>query len=50
MKVTDFVIEVDGRRRRYFHNVAQYETKNHRGIETNDEDVQSASIYEITGK
>ena len=47
MKVTDFVIKVDGQRRHYFQNVAQYETKNHRGSEMNDEDVQSAKIYEI---
>ena len=50
MKVIDFVIKVDGHRRRYFQNVAQYELKNHKGSEMNDEDVQSARIYEISGK
>ena len=39
MKVTDFVIKVDGHKRRYFQNVAQYELKNHKESEMNDEDV-----------
>ena len=51
MKVSDFVIKVDGQRRCFFQNVARYETKNHCdiGSEMNDEDVQSARIYEIPG-
>ena len=42
--------KVDGQRRRYFQNIAHYETKNYSGSETNDEDVQSARVYEIPGK
>ena len=38
MKVTLFVLKNDGQRRSYFHNVAQYEIKHHRGSETKDDD------------
>ena len=50
MRATDFVLKIDGLRRRNFQNLVQYETKNHRVSETNDEDVQSARIYEIPSK
>ena len=49
MKVTDFVLKFDGQGRRYFQNVAEYETKK-RESKTNDKDVQSARVYEISGK
>lgn len=47
MKKTDFVLRTDGQGRRYYLNVAQYETKNHRGNDINDYDASSARIYEI---
>ena len=50
MRATDFVLKIDGLRRCKFQNLVQYETKNHRISETNDEDVQSARIYEIPSK
>lgn len=49
MKKTDFVLRRDGQGRRYYLNVAQYETKNHRGSDVNDYDAPSARIYEIPG-
>ncbi|XP_061186627.1 uncharacterized protein LOC133194735 isoform X2 [Saccostrea echinata] len=49
MKKTDFVLRTDGQGRRYYLNVAQYETKNHRGSDMNDYDASSARIYEIPG-
>ncbi|XP_061191067.1 uncharacterized protein LOC133198896 [Saccostrea echinata] len=49
MKKTDFVLRTDGQGRRYYLNVAQYETKNHRGSDVNDHDASSARIYEIPG-
>lgn len=45
----DFVLRTDGQGRRYYLNVAQYETKNHRGSHVNDYDASSARIYEIPG-
>lgn len=49
MKKTDFVLRTDGQGRRYYLNVAQYETKHHRGSDVNDFDASSARIYEIPG-
>jgi hypothetical protein len=49
MKKTDFVLRTDGHGRRYYLNIAQYETKNHRGSDVNDYDATSARIYEIPG-
>lgn len=49
IKKTDFVLRTDGQGRRYYLNVAQYETKNHRGSDVNYYDASSAGIYEILG-
>ena len=50
MKVTDFVLKVDGQIWCFFQNFAHHETKKNRGSEVNDEDVQSSRIYEIACK
>lgn len=49
MKKTDFVLRTDGQGRRYYLNVAQYETKYHRGSDVNDYDASSTRIFEIPG-
>lgn len=46
MKKTDFVLRTDGQG---YLNVAQYETKHHRGSDVNNYDASSAKIYEIPG-
>jgi hypothetical protein len=50
MSKGDFQLKHDSQGRRYYQNVAKYETSNHRGDDLMDEDTDSARIYEITGK
>lgn len=49
MKKHDFKIKCDGQGRKYYQNIAKYQTKNHRGDDLNDDDVDSPRIYEIPG-
>lgn len=49
MKKTDFKVKTDGQGRRFYQNSVNYQTKNHRGADLNDEDVDLARIYEIPG-
>ena len=50
MSKADFQLKHDSQGRRYYKNVAKYETNNHRGDDLMDEDIDSTSIYEIPGK
>ena len=49
MQISDFVSKTDSSGRRYYQNVAKYETKNHRGGDVTDDDPAGARIYEIAG-
>ena len=50
MSKADFQLKHDSQGRRYYQNVAKYETNNHRGDDLMDEDTDSARIYEIPSK
>jgi hypothetical protein len=49
MKKSDFIVKTDAQGRRFYANVAKYETKNHRGSDVADDDMSPGRIYEMPG-